>query len=594
MATSGKKNKELRRSSQYLIPLRKGTIPEGNYDIYPSLKIGDNLIYSGYESLAERIGNYKLVSIDGYGGVFFNLFRDRIDEILGKQGYQVSWIKTSDFFKPEVQIKEITAPFLGGNDPVFGTKTSLDLKDFFIPGKLESAYPDDNSDINIIIGPGASVASWKGLLIYIDVPKNEIQFRSRAGSVSNLGLQAPSDLKEMYKQFYFIDWIVLNKHKQQILPRVDVYVDSQRPDLPVWMAGDTLKKSLYLMSRNCFRARPWFEPGAWGGTWIRDNIAGVNADVPNYAWSYELITPENGLLIESSSLLSEVSFDCLMYFHAEAVLGDCYSKYGTDFPIRFDFLDTFNGGNLSLQCHPRPQFIKENFGEEFTQEETYYILDTKDYAGVYLGFCENIDPGKFKSDLEDSFICGKSFHAEKYVLRHSVKKHDLLLIPYGTIHGSGKNNLVLEISTTPYIFTFKMYDWQRPDLDGKPRPLNIERGMANLFFDRKGDYALANLISKPVLIEEGMDWRLFHLPTHETHSFDIRRYHFNSVIDIVTNNKCLVMSLTEGRIIDIETRNGFKNTFSFAETFVIPAAAESVRITNKSATEAMLVIAFMK
>jgi mannose-6-phosphate isomerase class I len=593
LAASGK-NKELRKTSQYLIPVSKETLPEGKYDIYPSLKIGDNQIFAGFESLAEKIKAQNQVVIDGFNGVFFELFQSRIDAILRNQGLKVYWIKTSDFFRTEEQIREITAPFLGGNDPLFGTRTSLNLEDFFIPGKLKSAHPENDFNINIIIGPGASLASWEGLLIYIDIPKNEIQFRSRAGSVSNIGSSVPSGPREMYKQSYFVDWVVLNKHKQQILSSVDVYVDGQRPEMPVWMQGDTLKESLYLMSRNCFRTRPWFEPGAWGGTWIRDNIAGLNPDVPNYAWSFELITPENGLLIESSSLLSEVSFDCLMYLQAEAVLGDCYSKFGTYFPLRFDFLDTFDGGNLSLQCHPRPQYIKENFGEKITQEETYYILDTKDNAGVYLGFCQNIDPGNFRKALEDSFSKGKSFNPDRYVLRHNVKKHDLLLIPYGTIHGSGKNNLVLEISTTPYIFTFKLYDWQRPDLDGKPRPLNIERGMTNLFFDRKGDYVEANLISKAELIDEGKDWQLFHLLTHQTHLYNVQRYHFNSVIDIATDNKCLVMSLTEGKTIDVETRNGIKNIFSYAETFVIPAAAESVRITNKSPTEAILVKAFMK
>jgi len=593
LASSGK-NKELRKTSQFLIPVSKETLPEGKYDIYPSLKIGDNQIFAGFESLAEKIKVQNQVIIDGFNGVFFELFQSRIDAILRNQGLKVNWIKTSDFFRPEEQIREITAPFLAGNDPLFGKRTSLNLEDFFIPGKLKSVHPDNDFNINIIIGPGASLTSWEGLLTYIDIPKNEIQFRSRAGSVSNIGLSAPSDPKEMYKQSYFIDWVVLNKHKQQILSSVDVYVDGQRPEMPVWMEGDTLKESLYVMSRNCFRTRPWFEPGAWGGTWIRDNIAGLNPEVPNYAWSFELITPENGLLIESSSLLSEVSFDCLMYLQAEAVLGDCYSKFGTYFPMRFDFLDTFDGGNLSLQCHPRPQYIKENFGEKITQEETYYILDTKDNAGVYLGFCQNIDPGNFRKALEDSFSKGKPFNPDSFVLRHNVKKHDLLLIPYGTIHGSGKNNLVLEISTTPYIFTFKLYDWQRPDLNGKPRPLNIERGMTNLFFDRKGDYVEANLISKPVLIDEGKDWQLFRLPTHQTHSYNIQRYHFNSVIDIATDNKCLVMSLTEGKTIDVETRNGNKNLFSYAETFVIPAAAESVRITNKSAKEAILVKAFIK
>jgi mannose-6-phosphate isomerase class I len=591
--TSGK-NKELGRTRQYLIPVRKESLPGGKYDIYPSQKIGDNMIFSGYESLAEKISGYSQVIIDGYNGVFFDSFHHRIDEILRKKGLNVTWVKISGFFKPEAQIREMTAPFLGGDDPLFGTKTTLSIEDFFITQELKSVHLDNSRDIKILIGPGASLVSQEGLLIYIDIPKNEIQYRSHAGSVSNLGLKAPIGPKEFYKRSYFVDWVVLNKHKQKIMPSVDVFVDGQRPETPVWMEGTTLKESLYLMSRNVFRTRPWFEPGTWGGTWIRDNISGLNPDVPNYAWSFELITPENGLLIESSTILCEVSFDCLMYLQAEDVLGDCYLKFRTDFPIRFDFLDTFDGGNLSLQCHPSPQFMKENFGEDCTQEETYYILDTKDNAVVYLGFCDNIDPGKFRKELEESFENGKSIDSDSYVLRHPVKKHDLLLIPYCTIHGSGKNNLVLEISTTPYIFTFKMYDWQRPDLDGKPRPLNIERGMANLFFDRKGDDIKANLISRPVLIDKGQDWQLFHLPTHETHSYDVQRYHFHSVIDIPTKNKCLVMSLTEGKTIDIETMNGFRNTFSFAETFVIPAAAGSVRIINKSGTEAILVKAFMK
>jgi mannose-6-phosphate isomerase class I len=571
--TSGKNN-ELRRSDQFLLPVSKPLSAEGKYDIYPSLKINDNQIFLGFETLAEKIKSFRNVIIDGYNGVFFDRIQGQLDKIFLNNGYKVSWKKTSDFYKPAWQILEMTAPFLGGDDPLFGRRSSLNIEDFFIAEKLKSVLPDKYSDINILIGPGAALASWEGLLIYIDIPKNEIQFRSRAGAVSNLGIATASDPKKMYKCFYFVDWVVLNKHKKQILPSVDLFVDGQRPEMPVWMTGSTLRESLLLMSRNVFRVRPWFEPGVWGGTWLRNNITGLNKNVPNYAWSFELITPENGLLIESSSLLCEVSFDCLMYQQAEAVLGDHFPRFGTDFPIRFDFLDTFDGSNLSLQCHPNPKYMKENFGEDFTQEESYYILNTK--------------------DLDESFNRNRAFDPDKYILQHTVKKHDLLLIPYGTIHGSGKNNLVLEISTTPYIFTFKMYDWQRPDLDGKPRPLNIDRGMVNLFFDRKGDYVNSKLIAKPELLDEGSDWQVFHLPTHETHSYDVHRYHFQSAIDIRTNNKCLVMSLTEGQSIDIETRDGFKTTFYYAETFVIPAAAQSIRITNNSSSEAIIVEAFMK
>jgi hypothetical protein len=138
-----------------------------------------------------------------------------------------------------------------------------------------------------------------------------------------------------------------------------------------------------------------------------------------------------------------------------------------------------------------------------------------------------------------------------------------------------------------------MYDWERPDLDGKPRPINIERAFENLYFERSGNYVYENLISKPVLAESGPDWKLFHLPTHETHLYDVYRYHFNKAIEIRTNNKCLVMNLTEGSIIEAIDRERHEKGI-FAETFVIPAAAICVRIFNRSEAEAVLVKAFVK
>jgi mannose-6-phosphate isomerase class I len=347
------------------------------------------------------------------------------------------------------------------------------------------------------------------------------------------------------------------------------------------------------MTHNFFRARPWFEPGPWGGQWIKKHVPELPQDAPNYAWSFELITPENGLLLESDGLLLEVSFDFVMFYDHRAVLGNAAERFGFEFPIRFDWLDTVGGGNLSLQVHPSPEYAAQHFGETFTQDETYYMLDCKNDATVYLGFQADISPLEFRAALEHSQEHNTPLEVEHFVQRHAAKKHDLFLIPHGTVHCSGEGSLVLEISATPYIFTFKMYDWLRLDLDDKPRPLNIARAFENLDFSRRGEQ-VQELISKPVLLESGDGWQVWHLPTHPDHFYDIERLEFKHPFEARTEDTCHVLSLVEGSSIMLETANGLRQRFNYAETFVIPAAAGSYRLLNEGSETAKVVRAFVR
>jgi mannose-6-phosphate isomerase class I len=583
-----------RRTTQDLMPSRAHTPPAQGYNLYPSFAVGPGKIALGYDALVEQFSAHRRVVIDGYIGVFWAHFRRQLDAALVRRGIPVAWHDVATAMLPEDQISQIVAPFLGGDDPLFGTRYTGQLADFFNTRQLNALVPGSRTALNILYGCGAALAGWGGLLVYVDLPKNEIQFRARAGAIQNLGVEHSHHPKAIYKQFYFVDWVVLNQHQARLLHDIDLIVDEQRPDEPAMMRGDDLRVALEGMSHSCFRARPWFEPGPWGGQWIKQHVPQLPQDAPNYAWSFELITPENGLVLESDERLLEISFDFLMYYDHRAVLGDCADRFGYEFPIRFDFLDTFAGGNLSLQCHPRPDYIRQYFGERFTQDECYYILDCAPGAQVYLGFRDQIDPAEFRAAAEHSQSQASPLDVERFVNREVAHKHDLFCIPSGTIHCSGAHNLVLEISATPYIFTFKLYDWMRMDLDGEPRPLNIARAFDNLDFERTGERVREELVSKPAPIDEGPGWRRLHLPTHPELFFDVQRLEFTGQVTLETDGSCQVLSLVDGQSVTLVTANGIRQRFNYAETFVVPAAGHQYQLLNDSDLPIKVVVAYVK
>jgi mannose-6-phosphate isomerase class I len=398
----------------------------------------------------------------------------------------------------------------------------------------------------------------------------------------------------MYKRFYFVDWPMLNRVKRALLPQLDLFVDATESRVPRFTDGEMFRRALQALAHQPFRVKPWFAPGPWGGQWMKEQF-GLSPEQPNYAWSFELIAPENGVLFGNHEQMLECAFDYLLWWETDAVLGaSVAARYGSYFPIRFDYLDTMDGTNLSCQVHPRLDYIRNEFGEPFTQDETYYIVTCKPDSQVYLGLRDDVDLKSFQADAEAARDRGISFEIIKHVNSMPSHQHDLFLIPSGTVHCSGANNLVLEISATPYIYTFKIYDYLRSDLNGKLRHVHLEHAFANIEPTRTASWVQANLCPKPILLRSGTTWAEYSIGDIDQLFFAIHRLEFTDMIDDATCGKFIALNLVEGECCEVLTAGNEPVQLRFAESLVVPASVEHYQLRNIGNIPCKAVKAFVK
>ena len=504
-------------------------------------------------------------------------------------------ILAEDAFKVPAELERQFATCLG-HDPVFGKMQPWSITDFLLPGRerSEPLTPDDG--LTVVLGTGATaIAKHWDLLVYADLARWEIQRRQRAHQVGNLGARNSSaPASQLYKRSYFIDWRVADAIRHDIFDKIDFLLDTNIPNDPRMISGDMYRSALEKVCQQPFRVVPFFDPGPWGGEWMRTHFD-LPKEPPNFAWCFDCVPEENSLRLGFGARSLEVPALTLVHQHPRELLGESvYRRFGAEFPIRFDLLDTVGGGNLSLQVHPQLAYIREQFGMPYTQDESYYLLDAEPDAAVYLGFLPGVDRKEFERELRHAQDGGAPFPAERYVNKWPVQKHAHLSIPAGTIHCSGRNSLVLEISATPYIFTFKLWDWDRLDLSGKPRPIHLDRGLANLQWNRTTEWVRENLLDLKAPVANGPGWREESTGLHALEFIETRRHWFTAPVDHDTQGTLHVLNLVEGQEAIVESPTGAFDPFHvhYAETFIVPAAVGAYRI--RPAGEAFSPLATLK
>jgi mannose-6-phosphate isomerase class I len=561
---------------------------KSNYDKHPFITVDgyDSDCYLGWNSIGRQLRLHssllkqdKIVLVaECYAGIFDETVLPAIIRDL-QPDYT---FLASDSMKTPAIIDAIMYPDVT-DDEVFGYLTRLNMADLFYDEKLCSLRDKINrieKGLILIYGTGASLIGISDLLVYLDMPRWEGQMRFRKNQVSNIGVENRELAASLqYKRAFFVDWRVCDRLKKSLLPGCHYVIDTVVSDSPIMITGNALRAGLEKTVTRPFRLVPFFDPGPWGGQWMKE-VCGLDPSVVNYAWCFDCVPEENSLLLKFGEILFEMPAINLVFFKPEQLLGNAvYGRFGDEFPIRFDLLDTMEGGNLSLQVHPLTGYTQEKFGMHYTQDESYYILDVAENAHVYLGLQDNVQPQQMMLELSASVKTG-IFDVEKHVKKWQVRKHDHVLIPSGTVHCSGANSMVLEISATPYIFTFKLWDWGRLGLDGRPRPINIERGKKVIQWNRNAAWAEKNVLNQVQLLEKGDGWTEERTGLHELEFIETRRHWFTKTVTHHTKGIFNVLNLVEGREAIVESPDGQFDPFivHYAETFIVPAFVKKYTI----------------
>ncbi|ALQ48569.1 TPA: class I mannose-6-phosphate isomerase [Raoultella ornithinolytica] len=558
------------------------------YDKFPEVTVQgyDDQAWQGWESIEATLNlrasasSRTVLVVDCYPGVRLDELEQRLLPSLNATRV----LNVESARRDQQTLHDLLARNLT-DDRVFGVLSCHHLEEFFNADKLHQLRQQVDAvteGLIVIYGPGAALVHPGDVLVYADMPRWEIQQRMRHDGLGNWGADnQDEDILRRYKRAFFIEWRVFDRHKTPLLKRADYLLDTTQKEAPTLVSGEALRAGLRQTTTRPFRVAPFFDPGVWGGQWMKQQFD-LDPSAPNYAWCFDCVPEENSLLLRFGQVRIEIPSQNLVLLHPRALLGEkVHARFGAEFPIRFDFLDTIGGQNLSFQVHPVTEYIQQQFGMHYTQDESYYILEAQPHAVVYLGTKTGIEPQAMLDDLKAAARGEKTFDDARFVNQIPARKHDHFLIPAGTVHCSGSGTMVLEISATPYIFTFKLWDWGRLGLDGLPRPVHLEHGEQVIDWQRDTRWVADNLVNQVEPVAEGEGWREERTGMHEREFIETRRHWFTAPVTHHTQGGVNVLNLVEGDEAIVDSPSGAFAPFvvHYAETFIIPAAVGEYRIS---------------
>ena len=214
---------------------------------------------------------------------------------------------------------------------------------------------------------------------------------------------------------------------------------------------------------------PIFKERVWGGRSLETIYQKPLPPGKVIGESWEISDRPGDASVIANGPLAGKNLRWLMEHHADELLGSA-SPHGDHFPLLIKILDAQD--KLSLQVHPPAALAAKLGGEPKT--EMWYFAHTAPWSEVYAGLKRGVTRAEFEQKIATGEV-GKCFH------RLTVQTGDALFLPSGRVHAIGAGNVIFEIQQNSDT-TYRVFDWNRTGLDGKPRELHIADALASIDF----------------------------------------------------------------------------------------------------------------
>ena len=556
--------------------------------------------------LAGKAREGSVFALDGYVGADFARTVNLLEQQLHVKGFQTRTIDFRNCLKSKEELWELVDRHLSwdrSEDPTLlfgrvykgGYEGLLDEKK---TDALQREIGGAHKEIIIVYGQGCLIPALRNLYdqkVFLDVTPKESILRIRRGQYVNLGMDAPLTTPLMIRRCYYCDFEVAVHLRRELLAasgNVDYYVENDHPDDMKLLPFKAFSEITASLATYPFRCKPVYLEGVWGGTYMK-KLRKLPQAMRNAAWVFDLIPMEVSILVDVAGTILELPFSTFFMKEGNQVLGtDVVKKFGGYFPIRFNWDDSYHStGNMSIQCHSGSFYNKEHFNEFGRQDESYYVVITGHEAKTFIGFRDDADIPQFFKDIEAADTEHKPVDYLKYVSYEESRPGLQVMLPAGTIHSSGRNQVILEIgSLTIGSYTYKMYDYLRLDFDGKQRPIHTKLGELNVNQERRTsvihdprskDY----IVQKPRLAVSGEGWEEYIVGENPQLYFSLRRLEFDKQCEQDTKGVFHVLTLVDGERVRIRSLAHPERRYEagFMDLVVVPADMGAYVIENLGA-----------